>query len=53
MANEEKLNDLLIWTAAQVDAYEKREKSRAEKHYGAIMQGSAIALSEFTRTASF
>lgn len=53
MANEEEFADLLVWAAAQVDAYEKREKSRAERHYGDVMQGSATALVRFIRNASF
>jgi hypothetical protein len=40
-------------TAAQIDAYGKREESLAEKHYGNVMQESARVLAAFTRTASF
>lgn len=53
MTNEEDFDELLVWSAAQVNAYEKREKSRAEKYYGDVMQGSAVILARFTRSASF
>lgn len=53
MADEKKFTRLLVWTAAQVNAYEKRERSRVEKQYGAVMQRAAAALADFTRTASF
>lgn len=39
--------------AAQVDAFEKRQQSRAEKHYAAMTAKSAAALGKFARNASF
>ncbi|MDR2391009.1 MAG: hypothetical protein LBE84_04945 [Planctomycetota bacterium] len=53
MINEEKLADLLTWTAAQATAYEKRARSRVEKQYGDTMKRSAATLTDFVCTASF
>jgi hypothetical protein len=53
MRSEEKLVDLLAWTAAQANIYEKRAKSRLEKQYGDTMKRSAAVLADFARTASF
>ena len=53
MTEDEEFNILFSWGVAQVNAYEKREQSRAEKLYGSVMLKSAAALVRFTRTASF
>ena len=39
--------------ATHIEAYERREKSRAEKDYGVAMRKSAGVLAEFAATASF
>lgn len=53
MTNDDELDSLLSWVAAQASVYEKREKSRIEKLYGDVMLRSAAVLTKFTGTASF
>lgn len=47
------LGKLTLAVATQVDIFEKREQSRVEKRYGAVMEHSAAMLAEFTLTATF
>lgn len=44
---------IMLRIAAHADAFEKRERPRAEINYGKAMGLSASALAEFTQTASF
>jgi hypothetical protein len=53
MSNEDETTPIVGWAVVQVNAYEQREKSRAEKRYGDVMEKSAAAIAKFTRTASF
>ena len=45
--------ELVLSTAAQVEAFERRERSRAEKHYADAMKEAATTLSNIIRIASF
>jgi hypothetical protein len=53
MEGDDDFKNLMVFVAAQIDTYEKREKSRVEKHYSDAMQRSAIALAQYARTAPF
>lgn len=53
MASKDELAELMRAVAAQVDAYEKRKRSRAEIYYGDVMRESATTLAKISRTASF
>lgn len=53
MGSKEDFAEFMRATAAQVDAYGRREKSLAEKYYGDVMRESAAVLVKFTCTASF
>ena len=53
MGSSEQFDALLQAVAAHVYAYERRERSRAEKEYGVAMKKSADVLLEFVAAASF
>ena len=47
------LQEILLIAATQVNAFNKRERSRAAIDYAAAMEKSAASLEKFTKTASF
>lgn len=53
MASNDEFTILLHAIATQVDAFEKRERSPAERRYGNAMRELALSLTEILRTASF
>lgn len=53
MTHDEKVANLVLLTAVQVDIFDKRAKSRIEKQYSESMQRTAAALRDFIPVATF